>query len=227
MDEHMTDIDIAALMKDYADSNLLSGKGNIDMKFAATGTSSEALIKSLTGTAGLNLQQGAVEGFDVWHAIGEAQSLIKNRQLSGAPNNKRTTFETFKATAELVNGVATNKDLTIASQLLRITGSGIVNLVSTELDYNVTAAVLRAPPDADSDIAALEKAAIPVKVTGTFTDPKIRPDLAGLVKAEVQKVVDEKKEEVKEKVEAEVDKAKDKAVDKAKDALKGLLGGKD
>jgi AsmA protein len=215
MDEHMAGIDIGKLMKDYANSGLLAGKGNLDVKMAASGKSGEALIKTLTGTAGLNLQDGAVEGFDIWYAIGQAQSLIKNRTLSGVANNKRTSFDTFKATAELVNGVATNNDLTIASQLLRITGAGVVNLISQELDYGVTATVLKAPPGADADIAALEKAAIPVKITGTLTAPKIRPDLAGIAKAQVKKLVDERKEEVQQKVET-----------KARDVLKGLLGGK-
>jgi len=215
MDEHMASIDIGKLMQDYANSGLLAGKGNLDVKMAASGRSGDALIKTLTGTAGLNLQNGAVEGFDIWYAIGEAQSLIKNRALSGAQNNKRTSFDTFKATAELVNGVATNNDLTIASQLLRITGAGVVNLISQELDYGVTATVLKAPPGADADITALEKAAIPVKITGTLTAPKIRPDLAGIAKAQVKKIVDERKEEVQQKVET-----------KARDVLKGLLGGK-
>jgi AsmA protein len=219
MDEHMAGIDIAKLMKDYADSNLLSGKGNVDVKLTASGRGGDALVKTLTGTAGLNLENGTVEGIDVWYAIGEAQSLIKNRKLSGAPNNKRTTFETFKANAQLVNGVATNNDLTIASQLLRITGAGIVNLVSQELDYAVTATVLKSPPGADADIASLERAAIPVKVTGTFTDPKIRPDLAGIAKAQVKKLVEEHKDEVQQKVET-------KAKEKARDLLKDLLGGK-
>ena len=219
MDEHMAGIDIAKLMKDYADSNLLSGKGNVDVKLAASGRNGDALVKTLTGTAGLNLQNGSVEGIDVWYAIGEAQSLIKNRRLSGAPNNKRTTFETFKASAELVNGVATNKDLTIASQLLRITGTGIVNMVSQELDYAVTATVLKSPPGADADIASLERAAIPVNITGTFTNPKIRPDLAGIAKAQVKKLVEEHKDEVQQKVET-------KAKAKARDLLQDLLGGK-
>lgn len=226
MDEHMAGIDIAKLMKDYADSQLLSGRGNLDVKLAASGRSGDALMKTLTGTVGLNLQDGAVEGMDLWYAIGEAQSLIKNRALSGATNMKRTSFETFKANAELVNGVATNKDLVVASQLLRVTGSGIVNLISQELAYGVNAAVLRSPPGADADIAALERASIPIKITGTLTDPKIRPDLKGLAKAQVQKLVDEHKEEVVQKVEAEADKLKAKARDKAKDALKDLLGGK-
>ncbi len=224
MDEHMAGIDIAALMKDFADSGLLSGKGNLDVKLAATGRSGDALIKTLTGTAGLNLQNGAVEGFDIWYAIGQAQSLARSRTLSGAPNNKRTTFDTFKATAKLVNGVATNNDLTIASQLLRITGAGVVNLISQELDYSVTATVLKSPPGADADIASLEKAAIPVKITGTFADPKIRPDLAGMAKAQVKKIVEQHKEEVQQKVQEKADEVKSKAVDKARDALKGLFG---
>ncbi len=177
MDEHMAGIDIAKLMKDYANSGLLSGKGNLDVKLAATGRNGDALLKTLTGSVGLNLQNGAVEGFDIWYAIGQAQSLIKNHALSGASNTKHTVFDTFKANAELVNGIATNNDLTVASQLLRITGSGIVNLVSQELNYNVNAAVLKAPPGADADIAALEKGSIPIRISGTLTDPKIRPDL--------------------------------------------------
>ncbi|MEJ0100131.1 MAG: AsmA family protein [Pseudomonadota bacterium] len=218
MDEHMAGIDIAKLMKDYANSGLLSGKGNLDVKLAATGKSGDALLKTLTGTVGLNLQNGAVEGFDIWYAIGQAQSLVKNHALSGATNTKHTVFDTFKANAELVNGIATNNDLTVASQLLRVTGSGIVNLISQELAYNVNAAVLKAPAGADADIAALEKGSIPIKITGTLTDPKIRPDLTGMAKAQVQKVLDDHKEEI--------DKAKGKAVDKATSKLKDLLGGK-
>ena len=79
MDEHMAGIDIAALMKEYADSDRLSGRGNLDVKLVASGRSGDALLKTLTGQIGLNLQDGAVEGIDVWHAIAQAQSLIQKR----------------------------------------------------------------------------------------------------------------------------------------------------
>jgi len=226
MDEHMAGIDIAKLMADFADSKLLAGKGNLDMKMAASGRNGDALLKTLTGSISMNLQEGAVEGADIWYALAEAQSLLKNRKLSGVANTKRTAFETLKASADVVNGVATNKDLTIASSLLRITGAGIVNLISTELDYTVNAAVLRAPPGADADFTELERGSIPVKITGTAANPKIRPDLKGLAKEQVQKVIDEHKEEVKQKVETKAEELKTKATEKAKDKLKDLLGGK-
>jgi AsmA protein len=213
MDEHMAGIDIAALMKEYADSERLSGRGNLDVKLAASGRSGDALLQTLTGTLGLNLQDGAVEGIDVWYAITQAQSLIQKRQLAAGTNTKRTAFDTFRATAEVVNGVATTKDLNIASQLLQITGAGSTNLVAQSLDYTITTTVLKTPPDADAGIAQLERARIPVKITGTFVDPKIRPDLAGMAKERVKQEVEKRKEEVQEKVK-----------DKVKDKLKGLFG---
>jgi AsmA protein len=205
MDEHMSGFDIAKFLKEYADSERLSGKGSLDVKLAASGRNGDALLKTLTGTIGLNLADGAVESMDIWYAIAEAQSLLKNRQLSAVKNTKRTAFDTFKASADVVNGVATTKDLAIGSQMLRITGAGSTNLVTQALDYKVTAKVLKAPPGVDEDTAQLALATIPVNVTGTLADPKIRPNLAGILKEKA-------KEELTEKVK-----------DKVKDKLKGLF----
>jgi AsmA protein len=223
MDEHMRGIDIAALMKDYVDSERLSGRGNLDMVLSARGRSGDALLATLTGRIGLDLQDGAVEGIDIWYAIEQAQSLIKNRQLSAAANTRRTAFDTFKANAELVDGVASTRDLVVASQLLRITGQGSTSLVSQELDFTVTATVLRAPPEADADIAELTRAAIPVRITGTLADPKIRPDLAGLVKDRVKQEIDERKEELRQEVEEKRQELEEKVRDKVRDRLNNLL----
>jgi len=213
MDEHMSGIDIAKLMKEYADSERLSGKGNLDVKLAASGRSGDALLKTLTGTISTNLANGAVEGIDIWYAIAQAQSLIQKQQLASVSNTRRTAFETFKASADVVNGVATTNDLAIASQLLRVTGSGSTNLVTQALDYSVSATVLKTPPGADEGTAQLARATIPVKITGTFADPKVRPDLAGMAKERVKQEVEKRKEEVTEKV-------KDKVQNKLKELFK-------
>lgn len=213
MDEHMRGIDIAKLMKEYADSERLSGKGNLDVKLAASGRSGDALLKTLTGSVALNLADGAVEGMDVWYAIAQAQSLIQQRQLANVTNSKRTAFDTFRATADVVDGVATTRDLAIASQLLSITGAGSTNLVAQTVDYTVTTTILRAPPGADDGTAQLARAAIPVKITGPLAEPSIRPDLAGMAKERVKQEVEKRREEVEEKVK-----------DKVKDRLKDLFG---
>jgi AsmA protein len=208
MDEHMRGIDIAKFMKEYADSERLSGKGNLEVKLAASGRSGDALLKTLTGTISTNLADGAVEGMDVWYAIAQAQSLLQKSQLAGVTNTKRTAFDTFHASADVVNGVATTKDLAIGSQLLRITGSGSTNLVTQQLDYAVTTKVLKAPPGADEGTTQLALATVPVKITGTFAEPKIRPELSAMVK---------------ERLKQELDKNKDELKGKVKDKLKGLF----
>jgi AsmA protein len=213
MDEHMVGIDIAKLMKEYADSERLAGKGNLDVKLVANGRNGDALLKSLTGTISTNLVDGAVEGIDIWFAIAQAQSLIQKRELAAVTNTRRTAFETFRASAEVVNGVATTDDLSIGSQLLQISGAGSTNLVTQELDYSVKTTVLRTPPGADEGTAHLARATIPVKITGTFSEPKIRPDLAGMAKERVKQEVEKKKEEVQEKVK-----------EKVQDKLKSLFG---
>jgi AsmA protein len=212
MDEHMQGIDIAALMKDYADSDRLSGKGSLDMVLSARGRSGADLLKTLNGKMSVDLQGGAVEGIDVWYAIAQAQSVIKNRQLASVTNTRRTAFDTFRASSDVVDGVASTKDLTLASQLLRVTGAGSANLDTQALDFTVTATVLKAPPGEDADLSELERASIPVKITGTMTEPKIRPDLTGMVKERVKQEIEQRKEEVEEKV-------RDKVQDRLRDLL--------
>ena len=61
------------------------------------------------------------------------------------------------------------------------------------------------PADAAATgLADLKQAEIPVTITGTLTDMKVRPDVEGYLKArfkkEVDQKVDEKKEELKKKL---------------------------
>lgn len=212
IDQTMTGIDVAQLTNDFLETKRLSGKGNVTTKLTATGRNSDALVRTLDGKINLNLADGAVEGIDLWYAIAQAQSLIQKRQLAGGTNTGKTSFETFRASANLAKGVATTNDLAIASQLLRVTGKGTSNLATQAIDYQVTTTVLKAPPGAEGDAGGLVLAAIPVSITGTFDDPKVRPDLEGIAKARVKQEVEKQKEKIEEKVR-----------EKVQDKLKGLF----
>ncbi|RYZ68030.1 MAG: AsmA family protein, partial [Proteobacteria bacterium] len=209
LQQTLTGVDVAALMNDFAQSKRLSGRGNLSMNLTAQGRNSDGLMKTLKGKVSANLTGGAVEGMDVWYAIAQAQSLLQKRALADNDNRKRTPFDSFKLSANIDDGIATSNDLDVSSQQLKVTGKGSSNLVTKAIDYQVTATVLKAPPEADANLGALTLAAIPVNITGTYDDPKLRPDLAGLARARLQKEVDKRKDEVK---------------DKLKDRLKGLLG---
>jgi AsmA protein len=79
--------------------------------------------------------------------------------------------------ADIANGVATTKDLTISSPALRVTGEGSTNLSSKAVNFQLLASI--STPTA-------KIANIPLRVTGTYADPKVRPDLDKLVKGELK-----------------------------------------
>ncbi len=86
---------------------------------------------------------------------------------------------------------------------------------ASTLDYKLIAAVLKIPRESADAAQAqdLVDAEIPVKITGSLSDPKVRPDLEGYLKNELKQRVDKEKDKVEEKL-------KDKLNDKLKDLFK-------
>ena len=119
--------------------------------------------------------------------------MIKRQGLPAGSSSGRTKFDTFKASADLLNGVATTKDLVIVSQALKVTGQGSADLTSETIDYQVLASLAKTPTQSAVDI--------PVKITGTFADPKVRPDIEALAKGQLkQKVQDTVKGALQDKL---------------------------
>jgi len=199
LDQTLTGVDVAQLLKDLAHSNRVSGRGRVTTHLTARGTGAAAILRSLNGHVTADLENGAIEGLDLWFEINRALALIQKQALPSGQSSGRTRFDTFKASADLANGVAATKDLSIISQNLRIAGQGTADLVSEAINYQVKATVLKqATTGAVAGGNVL--ADIPVTVTGTLTNPKVSPDLQGLAKARVQQELDKHKDELKQKL---------------------------
>jgi AsmA protein len=89
-----------------------------------------------------NLEDGALEGVDLWFEINRAVAVIQQQALPGGQSSGRTKFDAFKASADVAGGVASTKDLSIVSQNLRVSGQGTANLLSEAIDYHLKATVL-------------------------------------------------------------------------------------
>ncbi|MGH8210020.1 MAG: AsmA-like C-terminal region-containing protein, partial [Steroidobacteraceae bacterium] len=152
-----------------------------------SGLTSDALIKNLSGRVEMNLADGAVNGIDLWYELNRAQALLKQQSLPAGSDDRRTKFDSLRMSADIVGGVATTKDLNIASQYLRVTGGGTTNLITEAIDYHIVATVFKAPPSSQAaDLSQLTLAGIPVDISGTTSDPKVRPDLQGLLKSRLK-----------------------------------------
>ena len=214
VDEHVTGIDFAPLLHDMLQTNRMSGRGNAAIKAVASGADSAALLRTLTGNLEFHVDNGALEGADLWYEIRRARALLKQQPIPERTGPEHTVFTALSATGKLTNGVLSNEDLNVAMPLLQVKGRGTADLPAGTLDYHLTASVLKIPAEgvgADAqDIVGFQ---IPVLVSGTFAAPKVRPDVAGLVKARVQQEIDKRKDEVKQQLQ-----------EKLQDKLKGLFG---
>lgn len=194
LDENLSGIDIQPLLTDFAKLNRISGRGNVTMNVTAHGNTTAALMSSLDGQAAANLTNGAIQGIDLWSAINSAVALAERRPMPATGGGNSTRFDTFKASANLANGVATTKDLDIASGDLHVTGQGTANLTTQAVDYHVNAAILKGAA------ASAALANVPLLITGTMKSPSVRPDTQSLVKSVAQQQLQKHKGEVENKL---------------------------
>jgi AsmA protein len=178
LDEHLTAIDVGKLLATPGKSVHLSGRGNVNLKASGRGAGADAILKTLDGHVDAYITDGAVEGVDLAFELARAEALIRRQGLPSGQSTNRTKFDAFKISAQIDNGVATTRDLTISSQVLRVTGQGSTNLVSNAIDFQLLADTLRTAQGVPIQL--------PVKVTGTTSDPTIRPDIEALAKGQLR-----------------------------------------
>lgn len=220
----MTGISIGPLLVDAINNDMLSGKGTLNLDVKTSGATVGALKKSLNGTAGLNLADGAVKGIDIAGTIRSYKdrlNTLKGEASVEGNKSQKTDFSEMVATFNIKNGVARNDDLSMKAPLFRITGSGDIDIANETINYLAKPTVVKTlAGQGGAGLDELSGLTIPVKLTGTFSQPKYTLDFAGIAAALAQKKLMEK-----------VGGSKGEAVQKLMDGdtsggLEGLLGGK-
>jgi AsmA protein len=212
LDERVQGLDLAPLLAATVESKRLSGRATSTAALTAQGDTDSEILRTLNGRLEFDVADGALEGMDLWHELRRARALWQREALPERPAGPpRTSFRTLRGRATLADGVMSSDDLRAELDYVSVTGKGTLAISTGALDYRLVAEVFKLPPEgAGAEMAAVRAAEIPLTVTGTFADIKVRPDFDVLVKQrvkqEVEEKVEEKKEELKQKLE---DKLKD------------------
>lgn len=207
-------IAIGPLLKDLTGNDALLGRGNVALDVNTGGATVGAMMKSLAGTARLELKDGSVRGINVAQTIRRARALSKGSTDGTAAKGEATDFSELSASFRIAQGVARNDDLALKSPLLRVGGNGDIDLGASRLDYTVKATVVASlEGQGGAELQALRGQTIPVRLYGPFNAIAWRIDFGAMVKEAAQAKIDEKKEALKED-------AKRRLADK----LRGVLG---
>lgn len=193
-----------------------SGTGNFDLQVTASGSTKEAIMKDLNGTAKLNFNQGVLKGIDIGYLVDSAIALA-NKQPMPTTNTDQTEFGTLTATAVIHGGLIKNQDLYINSPRFDTKGAGQVSLPDQQIDYHLQSIVKQTPGVDKNNLSNLYGFPIPIVIKGNLSNPDIRLDMEALMKSIAGKEIQKAKERLQEKI-------KDKVPGKAGEFLNNLLG---
>src|SRR5467141_3383935 len=201
-------VTLGPLLKDALNNDLLEGRGSVALDVQTGGATVSAMKKALSGNASLALRDSSLKGVNLGELLRKAKSLRGSNPPAeqGATPAERTDFTELGASFLIRNGVAHNDDLSAKSPLLRLAGSGDIDIGANSIDYLVKASVVASSGgQGGKELAELRGVTVPVKITGPLDAPRFRADLGA---ADGDAVKQRAEEKLKERVQ---------------DRLKGLL----
>jgi len=191
-------VTLGPLLKDALNNNLLEGRGSVALDVQTGGATVSAMKKALSGNASLALRDSSLKGVNLGELLRKAKSLGGSSPPAeqGATPSERTDFTELVASFVIRNGVAHNDDLSAKSPLMRLAGSGDVDIGAGSIDYLIKASVVATSSgQGGKDLAELRGVTVPVKVSGPLDAPRFRADLRATVGDAVKQRAEEKLKE--------------------------------
>jgi AsmA protein len=166
------------LLQGLAEFDRIDGKLQAKLALRSAGTSQRALMANMQGTAFVSFQDGAIRGINVAQMI---RSLTSGT-LSGWQDSEAqsTDLSQLSASFRVDKGQAVTTDLNLIGPLVRVTGAGTIALDTKMMGFRVEPKLVMTTEGQGrtSDPVGF---GIPVMITGAWSQPRIYPDMAGVL----------------------------------------------
>lgn len=177
-------VEAQPLLTDAAGFDRLTGLSAISFAVDASGRSQREMISSLEGNGDVKFTNGAIKGINLAKLMRNVFTAPATGWTSGGTQD--TDFSELGGTFTITKGILTNKDLKLLSPLIRVAGSGTVDMPNQTLNYRVEPK-LAATLEGQGGGAA-QGIEVPVIVSGPWASPSFRPDLASMIQNRQQTI---------------------------------------
>ena len=174
----LTNVRALPLLKSAAGFDSLDGRLQARIDVGSSGQSQQAIMSNLAGTATANFQDGAIRGLNVAQMI---RSLTSGTLSGWQESREQTTDLTqLSASFRIEKGQATTADLNLVGPLVKMTGTGTIDLGAKALALQVEPKLVMTTEGQGraSDPVGF---GIPVVINGPWAAPRIYPDVAGIL----------------------------------------------
>lgn len=175
---NLTGLQANPFLRDTMDFERLEGTGAAELSVQGQGGSQRAIVSSLNGNGRFAFLNGAVRGINLAAMVRNVESAFLDKS---AREQQKTDFSELTGSYTIRSGIANNQDLDLKSPLLRISGSGTVDLPKRSVSYRVEPKVV-ASTEGQGGRADVGGVMVPVIVDGPWDNLTYKPDLAGLAK---------------------------------------------
>ncbi|CAL7963878.1 AsmA protein [Gammaproteobacteria bacterium] len=156
-----------SLLVDIAKYDEFSGTLTLNTNINMRGKTDEEMLHSINGSGNVLIANGSYRGIDIPFEVRRASSILNQKAMPQESQPPHTDFDRLTATFNVGNALLSTSDLLIQSPDFRVTGKGSANIVSEQLELQ-----LNAYSTHDKNFF------VPIKVSGSFTKPSIKPDVA-------------------------------------------------
>ncbi|HEV7636196.1 MAG TPA: AsmA family protein [Bradyrhizobium sp.] len=166
------------LLSGLADFDNIDGKMQAKLAFRSSGSSQRAIISGLSGTAFVTFQDGAIRDLNVAKMIRSLASGTLSGWQEG--RDQTTDLTQLSASFRIEQGQATTSDLALVGPLVRMTGTGTVDLAAKTLSFRVEPKLVMTT-EGQGSAANPVGLGIPVAIEGPWPAPHIYPEVAGML----------------------------------------------
>ncbi|HHQ4780181.1 TPA: AsmA family protein [Aeromonas veronii] len=175
-------VNIRPLLQTLAQSDLLEGKGDLDVQVQGRGLSALALRNGMQGKVTLKLSDGALHGINLPEMIREARATLTGKGAEQVKEARKTDFSALTASFQIADGIARSNDIQLFAPALRVKGEGQTALVPESLDFLfLTSIVESSKGQGGKDVDELRDITIPVRIGGHWQAPSYRLDVKALI----------------------------------------------
>jgi len=175
-------VNIRPLLQTLAQSDLLEGKGDLDVQVQGRGLSALALRNGMRGKVTLKLSDGALHGINLPEMIREARATLTGKGAEQAKEARKTDFSALTASFQIADGIARSNDIQLFAPALRVKGEGQTALVPESLDFLfLTSIVESSKGQGGKDVDELKEITIPVRIGGHWQAPSYQLDVKALL----------------------------------------------
>ncbi|GJA92228.1 MULTISPECIES: AsmA family protein [Aeromonas] len=184
-------VDVRPLLQTLAQTDLLEGKGDLEVEVQGSGLSEQALRSRMQGKVNLKLSDGALHGINLAEMIREARATLTGKGADQVKEVRKTDFSALTASFQIVNGIARSDDIQLFAPALRVKGLGQTALVPETLDFLfLTSVVESSKGQGGKTVDELKDITIPVRIGGHWQAPSYKLDVKELLSN--NKVLEEK-----------------------------------